>query len=129
MLVSLAQTDFGKATTNTLMLDFGMIRNGTGPGGNRYDGPAIRAMLTHLEREWKEGPAGGYFMGVEPGRADIMLEFPMSMTKQRNYVDLEKEFPLLNGWLERVCSRPAWKRALDKGNGYDLMSFPRLPRE
>jgi glutathione S-transferase len=129
MLLSIAQTDLGKATTNMLMLDFGMIRNGTGPGGKRYDGPAIRAVLKHLERELEDGPEGGYFMGERPGRADVMLEFPMAMTRQRGYVDLAAEFPALERWLERCYRREAWKKGLEKGNGYDLMSFPRLPRE
>jgi hypothetical protein len=58
--------------------------------------------LRDLERELKEGPAGGLFMGKMPGRADIMLEFPMSMVKHRNWVDLKSDFPELGRWLERV---------------------------
>lgn len=67
-------------------------------------------------------------MGDTPGRADILLEFPMSMIKQRDYVDLAKEFPGLSAWLERVENRPAWKAAMQKGNGYNLNSFPKTGR-
>jgi glutathione S-transferase len=72
----------------------------------------------------KEGPKGGFFMGENPRRADILMEFPMSMVKHRNYVDLEKEFSALDGWLKRVYDRPAFKRCLEKGNGYDFSKLP-----
>lgn len=111
-----------------MMLDFGLIRNGSeemGPAGKRFDGPEMRAVLREVERELREGPEGGYFMGKHPGRADIMFEFPLSSIKQRGYLDLKAEFPLLDEWLERVYSRPAWKRGIEKGNGYDLTIFPR----
>lgn len=94
------------------------------------DGPELRQALGHLERELKEGPPGGYFMGREPGRADILLEFPISYVKHRYWwADLEKEFPALHEWLMRVYERPAWKRSLEKGNGYDLSVFPRTGRK
>jgi glutathione S-transferase len=46
------------------------------------------------------------------------------MVKHRNYVDLEKEFSALDGWLKRVYERPAFKRSLEKGNGYDFSKLP-----
>ena len=46
-------------------------------------------------------------MGKNPGRADIMLEFPVAMLSQRRWVDLKGEFPLLNAWLEKYYSREA----------------------
>ncbi|TEY85092.1 hypothetical protein BOTCAL_0017g00040 [Botryotinia calthae] len=93
---------------------------------NWFDGPELREILTILDGELKNAPEGGYFMGKNPGRADIMMEFPMSFVKHRNWVDLEKEFPRLDEWLKRVYDRPAWKRGLQKGNGsYDLNVFPK----
>jgi glutathione S-transferase len=67
-------------------------------------------------------------MGEHPGRADIMLEYPISMAKHRNWVDLKKEFPGLDEWLQRVYDRPSFKRSLEKGNGYDLSVFPKIAR-
>ncbi len=64
------------------MLDFRMVK--TSPEGKRFDGPELRNILADLERELNEGPKGGWFMGKQPGRADIMFEFPMSMIKHRN---------------------------------------------
>ncbi|KAK0114052.1 hypothetical protein ONS96_014899 [Cadophora gregata f. sp. sojae] len=128
-LVSIVSTSLSKATTILLLLDFGLLRNGTGPGGKQYDGPEIRNVLKDLTRELKEGPPGGFFMGKEPGRADIMLEFGMSSTKQRKSVDLAGEFPELDEWLRRVYERPAWKRAVGKAFGgvYDMTTFPKGP--
>ncbi|KUJ15056.1 uncharacterized protein LY89DRAFT_686614 [Mollisia scopiformis] len=130
MLCSYIQTTLQRTSTFMLMLDFGLVRNGApemGPAGKRFDGPAMRDALKDLERELKEGPEGGFLMGRFPGRADIILEFPMSMIKQRNWVDLKNEFPALDAWLGRVYERPAWKRGIEKGNGYDLTVFPQRP--
>ncbi len=129
MLVSIISTGLSKATTILLMLDFGMLRNGSGPGGKNFDGPEMRNILKELNRELKDGPSGGYLMGKEPGRADIMLEFPMTSIKQRGSVDLANEFPELDAWLQRVYERPAWKRALGKAfdGVYDITTFPKGP--
>jgi glutathione S-transferase len=127
VLMSMNLTNLTRATGMLLYLDFNTIKKGDGPGGKRFDGPELRSILGDLERELKDGPSGGFFMGKEPGRADIMLEFPMSMIKHRNWVDLKSVFPELDKWLERVYSREAWKRGLQKGNGYDLSVFPQKP--
>jgi glutathione S-transferase len=124
VLCSMTLTNLTRAQGFMMYIDFGVIQNGTGPGAGRTDGPEIRSILGDLERELKEGPKGGFFMGENPGRADILMEFPMSMVKHRNYVDLEKEFPALDGWLKRVYERPAFKRSLEKGNGYDFSKLP-----
>lgn len=125
VLQSINMTNLTRATGVMLFLDFGALKNGDGPGGSRFDGPELREILRDLERELKDGPPGGFFMGKEPGRADIMLEFPISFCKHRSWwVDLEKEFPLLDEWLQRCYDRPAFKRSLEKGNGYDLSVFP-----
>lgn len=68
------------------------------------------------DREWFNGN------GV-PGRADFLLNFQMDFITGCKFMDLEKEFPKLHAWQERCRSRPAWKRALSEGNGYDLGNF------
>jgi glutathione S-transferase len=127
MLLSIISTSLARATFLHMMLDFGMIKNGEGNAGSHFDGPELRNVLGVLERELKEGPEGGWFMGRKPGRADIMAEFGISSVKQRKYLDLKAEFPGLDAWLERVYERDAWKRGLEKGNGYDLSVFPQRP--
>lgn len=128
VITSMVCTNLQRATAFMLMLDFGLIRNGLGPMGCRFDGPDLRVQLGELEKELVEGPPGGFFMGENPGRADVMMEFAMTMAKHRSYVDLAVEFPKLNEWLQRCHDRPAFKRSLDKGNGYDWNVFPKFPR-
>jgi glutathione S-transferase len=41
----------------------------------------------------------------------------------RKWMDLEKDHPRIAAWRRRVWERPAWKRGLEKGNGYDLTLF------
>lgn len=121
-------TNMSRVNGYMLMMDFGALKPGEGPFGERMYGPELRAQLGDLERELSEGPKGGFFMGEHPGRADIMLEYPISMAKHRNWVDLKKEFPGLDEWLQRVYDRPSFKRSLEKGNGYDLSVFPKIAR-
>jgi glutathione S-transferase len=127
MLVSMCLSTLARNTFFLLMLDFGVISN---RDSNMMDGPELRNFLKELERELKEGPKGGFFMGKQPGRADILMEFPMTSITQRKSVDMEKEFPELWAWLQRVYARPAWKRGLEKAFGgvYDLTVFPKKPR-
>ncbi|KAI9643284.1 hypothetical protein NHQ30_007901 [Ciborinia camelliae] len=116
-------TTFVRSVWFILFIDFDIVRNGV---ANWFDGPEMREIPTILDGELKNAPEGGYFIGSIPGKADIMMEFPMSFVKHRNWVDLENEFPRLDEWLKRVYDRPAWKRGLEKGNGsYDLSVFPK----
>ena len=128
IITSLSQTGLNRGIGFMLMLDLGAIRNGQGPMGKQLDGVEQRSQLAQLERELVEGPKGGFFMGEHPGRADVLLEYPMSFIKHREWVDLPKEFPKLDEWLQRVHDRPAFKRSLEKGNGYDLSCFPKTAR-
>ncbi|KAL5349392.1 hypothetical protein ACLOAV_005683 [Pseudogymnoascus australis] len=128
VVTSMACTNLQRATGFMMMLDFGVIRNGEGPAGGLFDGPELRRQLGALERVLGEGPEGGFFMGERPGRADVILEFPMTNVRQRGYLDLAVEFPRLDEWLTRCWERPAFRRALEKGNGYDMSAFPKVPR-
>lgn len=67
------------------------------------------------EQEW--------FNGKEPGRADYMLSWPMDTIAQRGYVNFERDWKVLHAWRMRILERPAWKRAIEKGNGYDLSTW------
>ncbi|KAI1208580.1 uncharacterized protein F4807DRAFT_461517 [Annulohypoxylon truncatum] len=61
-----------------------------------------------------------YFNGTtEPTRLDFILQWFVDFGVQAADVDLNK-YPRLKGWYDRCMSRDAWKRALEKGNGYDL---------
>ena len=116
----------GRSTSEILMVEMKYIKANK---INPLDALVLRRVLRNLERELEQGPPGDFFMGRNPGRADILLEFPMTMIKHRSYVDLETEFSALDKWLKLVYDRPAFKASLDKGNGYDLNAFTKLGRE
>jgi glutathione S-transferase len=63
-----------------------------------------------------------WFSGKKMGLADFNMSFPMDVASQRGYFQGEK-YPKVNGWLERIHERPAYKRALEKGSVYDLANF------
>jgi glutathione S-transferase len=67
------------------------------------------------EREW--------FNGKDLGRCDIMLSWPMDMIGQWGWVDFEKEYTSLGRWRKRILEREAWKRGIEKGNGYNLTDY------
>jgi len=76
-------------------------------------------MTTYLDNELQ---GRDWFMGTsEPTRADFCLHWYMDMGFQTVFPDFGKD-PILKAWLDRCKDRPAWKKALQKGNGYDLMS-------
>lgn len=68
----------------------------------------------------QEGEA--WFAGPNCGIADFNMSWPMDMMSQRGYFDAAK-YPALAAWLKRVHARPAYKRALEKGGDYDLVTF------
>jgi glutathione S-transferase len=127
VLTSMVSTNLNRIGGFALMLDFGVFKLGEGPMAASFGGKAMFGALGDMERELKEGPKGGYFNGEHPGRADILAEYQITLIKHRNWADLKADYPLLDAWLERVHARDAFKRSLQKGNGYDLTIFPKVP--
>ena len=104
------------ATLQTPLFLRPLVRWMMGAIDRAFTGPELKEMLKYLE-----GELGGqeYFMGKEPGRADFMLSFPVDMAVAFGWVDLS-EYEGLKGWRERCQAREAWKRGLEKGNGYNI---------
>lgn len=63
-----------------------------------------------------------WFSGKRMGLADLNMSFPMDMAIQRGYCDMKK-FPKIGEWYKRYTESPAYKRALEKGEVYDLAIF------
>lgn len=80
----------------------------------------IRKNLAYLESELGDAE---WFNGAQLGRSDVMLQWPVDTIASRGWIDLAKEYPKLDAWRKRIFDRPAWKRGLEKGNGYDLTEF------
>jgi len=73
---------------------------------------ALQVVENELEgRDW--------LMGDELSRADIAIKMGVDLAVHPGMVDLAK-FPRLKAWYERCEARPAWKRSLEVGIGYQL---------
>jgi glutathione S-transferase len=80
-----------------------------------YDGE-MQKSLSYLDSEL-EGQ--DYLMGASPGRCDFLLSFVYDNIEQRHLASVN-EYVRLKAWRERCRARPAWKRGLERGNGYNL---------
>lgn len=62
-----------------------------------------------------------YLLGrPEPTRADFVDLWHVDMGLQGGYLQLDA-YPNVKAWHARCTARPAWKRSLEKGNGYNLV--------
>ena len=93
-----------------------LIINRLGLLGRPARGPVLAMVAEHLdwlETELAERP---WFAGDEFTAADIMMSFPLEVSRGR--AGLGSERPNLIDWLERVHARPAYAAALQKGGPY-----------
>jgi len=79
--------------------------------------PNIVSHLNFMEAELgrSEWFAGDAFTG-----ADIQMSFPVEAAQARGGLDAKR--PKLMAYLERIHARPAYKRALERGGPYGLLS-------
>lgn len=77
---------------------------------------------TGTPRGEEEAPhAREYLMGgPEPTRADFMVAWFADWAVAGRLVDLPNKYPATQAWLARCLARPAYRRSLEKGNGYDM---------
>jgi glutathione S-transferase len=73
----------------------------------------IKLHLNFLENELAAAP---WFAGEEFSAADIMLSFPIEVSRERGGLDATR--PRLMDFLGRIHARPAYQRALEKGGAY-----------
>lgn len=79
--------------------------------------PQIRQHLDYLEAEVAKT---GYFVGDQFSAADIQLSFPLEAAAARG--GLDQKWPNLMAFLDRIHAMPAYKRALERGGEYDIIS-------
>ncbi|KAI0439425.1 glutathione S-transferase [Xylaria telfairii] len=61
-----------------------------------------------------------YFMSNgNPTRVDFVMLFFVQTVYHSKVVDIAP-YPNVKAWHDRCVARPAWKRAIEKGNGYEL---------
>ncbi len=77
-------------------------------------------LATHFAYMEAEIAKTGWFAGNEFSAADIQMSFPIEAAAIRGIVDAGK--PKLKNYLTRIHARPAYKRALERGGEYALLS-------
>ncbi|GHD10813.1 glutathione S-transferase family protein [Tianweitania populi] len=75
--------------------------------------PMIDVHLDYVESALKQRQ---WFAGDDMTAADIMMSFPLEAARAR--AGLDRDRPKTISWLTKIQSRPAYKRALQKGGPY-----------
>ena len=74
----------------------------------------------HLQFMEQELAGRSWFAGDDFTAADVQMSFPLEASAMRG--GLDARFPKLADWLTRIHARPAYRRALDKGGPYTILS-------
>lgn len=82
-----------------------------------YIEPQIAGHLDYLESELGKN---GWFAGRAFSAADIQMSFPLEAAASR--AGLDERRPNLMNFLKRIHARPAYRKALERGGPYDLLS-------
>jgi glutathione S-transferase len=80
--------------------------------------PQLETHLGYMESELGKAP---WFAGDSFSAADIQMSFPLEAAQSRAGLT-QASRPHLFDFLARIHARPAYRRALDKGGSYDLVS-------
>lgn len=79
--------------------------------------PQIRLHLDFMEGELART---AWFAGPDFSGADIQMSFVCEAAQARGGLDASR--PNLTGYLGRIHARPAYKRALERGGAYELLT-------
>jgi glutathione S-transferase len=79
--------------------------------------PQLKLHLDFMESELSQR---AWFAGPDLTAADIQLSFPLEAAAARGGLDASR--PRLHAFLQRIHERPAYRRALEKGGPYRLLS-------
>jgi len=93
-----------------------LIVNRLGLLGRPAKAPILKMLAAHFD--WLESELGArdWFAGDEFTAADIMMSFPLEVSRGR--AGLGPDHPQIADWLERIHARPAYSEALRKGGPY-----------
>jgi glutathione S-transferase len=78
--------------------------------------PNLERNLDFMEGELKKGE---WFAGAQFSAADVQMSFPLEAARVRGGLDERR--PKLMAFLEKIHSRPAYQRALERGGKYELL--------
>jgi glutathione S-transferase len=83
---------------------------------NAFVGPNLERNLDFMESELAKSE---WFAGPRFSAADIQMSFPLEAARVRGGLDEKR--PRLMAYLEKIHSRPAYLRALERGGKYELL--------
>jgi glutathione S-transferase len=78
--------------------------------------PQLTLHLDHIERELGTST---WFAGDAFSAADVQMSFPLEAAAARGGLDHSR--PRASGFLDRIHSRPAYQRALERGGPFQLL--------
>jgi len=93
-----------------------LIVNRLGLLGRPAKAPILKMLGAHFDWLESELAARDWFAGDEFTAADVMMSFPLEVSRGR--AGLGPDHPHLADWLERIHARPAYSEALKKGGPY-----------
>jgi len=93
-----------------------IARSIAGRAKSSFIGPQIDLHLDFVEGELGKST---WFAGNELTAADIQMSFPLDAAAARGGLDARR--PRTMAFLERVHTRPAYRRALERGGPYELL--------
>jgi glutathione S-transferase len=89
----------------------------SGKAKSSFIDPQIRQHLDYMESELGKSD---WFAGEEFSGADIQLSFVLEAAAARGGLDARR--PRLAAFLKRIHDRPAYRRALERGGEYSLLT-------
>lgn len=84
---------------------------------SEFVAPQIKLHFDYIESELGKNT---WFVGEEFTAADIQMSFPVEAMEAQ--VGLNVSCPKLMSFLDRIHARPAYKRAIERGGVYELLS-------
>jgi len=82
-----------------------------------FIGPQLELHLSFMEGELHKSE---WFAGADFSAADIQMSFPVEAFAARG--GLNEKYPKLRSYLDRIRARPAYRRAVEAGGPFEIMT-------
>lgn len=82
-----------------------------------FTGPEIQKLLDFMEAELD---GRDWFAGDTLTGADIQMSYPLEAAVARG--GLDKRYPNLQAWVDRIHARDGYKKSIERGGEYDFFS-------
>jgi glutathione S-transferase len=96
-----------------------LVLNNFGAGDSSvvrgFVAPQIKLHFDYIESELRKST---WFAGEEFTAADIQMSFPLEVVAMQK--EEVQNWPKLKEFVDRIQTRPAYKRALERGGKYDF---------